>query len=123
MSAEEAREKVAKYKDDIKVEGERVVNDVLPQRILEMNELLEQAPFTATDLRQFHSALHVAVPPPLHADGQPPPGNSASSCEKPLDIAGMVLVARRSALQTSGRARMSSSVSTALMPAISPDRR
>ncbi|KAF0307665.1 Proteasome activator complex subunit 3 [Amphibalanus amphitrite] len=81
VSAEEAREKVSKYKDDIKVEGERVVNDVLPQRILEMNELLEQAPFTTTDLRQFHSALQVGVPPPLHADGQPPPGKRRKRSE------------------------------------------
>ena len=73
VSADEARKKVTKYKEDIKEEGERIVNDVLPQRILEMNELLTEAPFTATDLRQFHSSLQVAVPPPVTADGQPPP--------------------------------------------------
>ena len=81
VSAEEAREKVAKYKEDIKQEGERVVNDVLPQRILEMNALLEQSPFTATDLRQFHSALQVGVPAPVHADGQPPPGKRRKRSE------------------------------------------
>ena len=73
MSSDEAREQVTKYKDDIKEEGERIVNDVLPRRILEMNALLKEAPFTATELRQFHSELHVGAPPPLPADGQPPP--------------------------------------------------
>ena len=85
VSAEEARQKVTKYKEDIKEEGERVVNDVLPQRVLEMNQLLEEAPFTATDLRQFHSSLHVGVPSPVQTDGQPPPGKRRKRSEEAGD--------------------------------------
>ena len=85
LSPDEARKKVTKYKEDIKEDGERIVNDVLPQRILEINQLLEQPPFTTTDLRQFHSNLHIAVPPPVPVDGQPPPSKRRKRSEDAVD--------------------------------------
>jgi len=70
-SAKECAEQVEKFKNDTKEEGERLVVEVLPQRILEINKLLETAPFTATDLKQFHSPLHISVPAPARLDSPP----------------------------------------------------
>ena len=49
--------------------------------------------------------------------GQPPPGSSASSWAKPLASTGMAALAKRSAHQTSGRARISARATVAFIVA------
>ena len=68
--AKEARVKVDQFKKSVTDEGERLVKEVFPQRILELNELLAKPPFTATDLTQFHSSLNIPVPEPRGAEHQ-----------------------------------------------------
>ena len=72
--AKEARAKVDQFKKSVTDEGERLVKEVFPQRILKLNELLAKPPFTATDLTQFHSSLNIPVPElrvPEQDDQQP----------------------------------------------------
>ncbi|XP_043234195.1 proteasome activator complex subunit 3-like [Amphibalanus amphitrite] len=69
--AKEARAKVEQFKKSVTDEGERLVKEVFPQRILELNDLLAKPPFTATDLTQFHSALNIPVPEPRDTAEQP----------------------------------------------------
>jgi len=84
--AKEAKAKVEEFKGTVTAEGERLVKEVFPQRILHLNELLSKAPFTATDLTQFHSALNISVPAAERAaDGDPPAKKRRLSGEPAVD--------------------------------------
>lgn len=77
LSQEEVIGKVDEYKEQVKAQGERIVRESFPRRILELNQLLEQPPFNCTDLSSFRSPLHIPVPTPIAIDAGDSAANAA----------------------------------------------
>lgn len=68
-TVKEATEQVDAFKTSVKEDGERMVVETLPLRILEINDLLAKPPFTSKQLSEFHSELHVPVPGAVSGGG------------------------------------------------------
>lgn len=77
--ADGATQKVQDYKDSLKTTAEDLVLKGFPQKIVELNELLETAPFSRTKLSDVHQALNIPVPEPIlvnstvHNESSSPP--------------------------------------------------
>ncbi|CAG0887581.1 unnamed protein product [Cyprideis torosa] len=75
----EALAAVEKHKEEVKSQGERMVLEEFPMRILELNNLLADPRMSMTKVAEIHDDLGIPVPPPLKLS----PSNSSDSSGPP----------------------------------------
>jgi proteasome activator subunit 3 (PA28 gamma) len=92
--AVDSKRKVDDYKSKVKKEGEQLVAEVFPQRVVDLNELLESERFSLIQLKSMKTEVNIPVPDPIHInhigehDGPPTKRRKADGVISDLEVSG-----------------------------------